>query len=70
MGRVEETEYLVTFCILNEDEFPDSIKESEKCRWRCYKSQEIAERALKRYQEIYHQSLNLQVKPVQVIKGE
>lgn len=68
-GKSDE-EYLITFCILNPDEFPEEIKESEKCRFRCYQSREIAEKALKRYQRIYHESLELSIKPVRIIKGE
>lgn len=72
-GRSEENgsneEYLLTFCILHPNEFPDEIKESEKSRYRCYVSEDIAEKALGRYQRIFPH-LDLTIKPVKIIKGE
>lgn len=69
-GKSDSEEFIVTFCILSPVELPAEIKESEKCRYRCYKSKDAAENALKRYQEIYHQSLDLVIQPVRIIKGE
>jgi hypothetical protein len=66
----EQEGYLITFCVLSPNEVPDEIKESEQCRYRCYQSREVAEKALERYKRIYHQSLDLQIKPVRIIVGE